>query len=288
MKKSLLLPVVFLSVFSLFAESEGEKFFLQNNPSSAVYLLENEIKNGTASSSAWNYLGLSYFQLGDFQKSVETFRRGLSVPGTNKKVLAFNGGNSAYAMKDYQGAIELYSLTLSADPSYTQALLNRANANLMNRTYEGAISDYETYLIKVPEDPQNPKIIELLALLRKELVRLEEEQKIQEMEAQRIAEETRRMEEEMARLAAEKAERDRLAKEEEERIAAEKRAEQERIEAERRAEEERIAAEKRALEAERRRRLLEDVANSLQDIDSTSMTSGAEDIIEYDQESELD
>ena len=44
------------------------------------------------------------------------------------------------------------------------------------------------------------------------------------------------------------------------------------------------------MEAEeaRRKKLLDDVANSLQNTDSINMTSGADDIIDYDQEGELD
>jgi len=44
----------------------------------------------------------------------------------------------------------------------------------------------------------------------------------------------------------------------------------------------------RKAEEERRKKLLEDVANSLQGSDSTNLTSGAEDLIEYDLEGELD
>ena len=55
------------------------------------------------------------------------------------------------------------------------------------------------------------------------------------------------------------------------------------IEEMRKAEEER-----RKAEEERRKKLLEDVANSLQGTDSTNLTSGAEDLIDYDLEGELD
>ena len=85
-------------------------------------------------------------------------------------------------------------------------------------------------------------------------------------EAERLAEEERRMQEELAR----------------------QKEDEERLEAERKAEEERLAEIKRQEEAERRRKLLEDVANSLQNTDSTNMTSGTEDLIDYDYESELD
>ena len=103
-------------------------------------------------------------------------------------------------------------------------------------------------------------------------------------EAARLAEEEKRLAEEMER---QRLEQERLEEErrraEEERLAAEKAAEEERLAAERAAEEKRLAE-----EAERRRKLLEDVANSLHKTDSTNMSSGTEDIIEYEQESELD
>ena len=251
---------------ALFAESEGEKLFKNNKPAEAILFLEDEIKNGTASSAAYNYLGLSYYQLGDYQSSVDAFAKGLTVPATNKKVLAYNQGNAYYAMRDYENSAKSFSLALSADPKFTQALLNRANSNLMAQNYDGAITDYERFIILEPYDEQRPKIEQLVSLLKQEVARLEEEARIAAEEAARIAEEEKRMAEELAR----------------------QKEEQERLEAERRAEEERLAEIRRQEEAERRRKLLEDVANSLQNTDSTNMTSGTEDLIDYDFESELD
>ncbi len=54
------------------------------------------------------------------------------------------------------------------------------------------------------------------------------------------------------------------------------------------AEQEALEAERKAAEEERRRKLLEDVANSLQQTDTTNMTAGAEDVLDYDYESELE
>lgn len=261
---------------------------MQNKPAEASIALENEIKAGKASPGAWNYLGLCYYQLGDYQKSCEVFQKGLSVSGTNKKILAFNAGNACYAMGKYDKASEYFSLAYKTDRNYSRAVLNRANSYLMGAVYDKALTDYELFLEIAPGDPQEPQIIEMIALLRREMVRMEEERRLAEEEAARLAEEERLMQEELARLAAEREEAERLQREEEERIAAEKRAEEERIAAEKRAEEERIAEEKRKAEAERRRKLLEEVANSLQNTDSTNISSGAEDIIDFDQESELD
>ena len=248
------------------AISEGEKAFTSNNPDLAVILLEQEISEGITSSNTHNYLGLAYYQLGEYRKSVEAFAKGLASSGTNKKILSYNQGNSYYAMQDYNNAIKSYSLTLAADPKYTQALLNRANAHLMAKIYDKAIEDYEKFIIMEPEDEQRPAIEELLALLRMEKERLEEEARIAAEEAARLAEEEARLQAEL-----EKQRIEREKRELEERLAREKEE-----------------AEKRAAEAERRRKLLEDVANSLQDTDSANMSAGAGDLLDFDYESELD
>lgn len=274
MNKKLFIFLVSICFFNfIFAETEGEKAFKENRPSDAIILLENEINDGTASTSAYNFLGLSYYQLGKFEKSVEVFEKGLEIPGTNKKILAFNQGNSYFAMKKYQDAIKKYSLAFSADSKFTKALLNRANAYLMANELQSSLNDYEKYIILEPEDAQKEEILLMIDALKKELERRIEEEKIAALEAEKRAEEEKRLQEEMARIKAE-----------EERIAAEEKAKWEAEEAERL----RIEEEKRAIEAERRRKLLEDVANSLQNTDSTNMSAGTEDLIDYETEGELD
>jgi len=276
--------ILFAATSFMFAESQGEKAFKENRPGDAVILIEEEINNGEASAAAYNYLGLAYSQLGNYEKSIEAFKKGLSTPGTNKKLLAFNQGNSYFAIKQYNDAVKSYSMALAADSTYYTALLNRANAYLMAGTYKEAVNDYSKYIVVVPDDPQKEEIQRLIEALSGELKRIEEEEKFAAMEAARIAEEER--------LLAEELERQRIAEEkriEQERLAREEQERKERIEREaREAEERRIEEERKAAEAERRRKLLEDVANSLHNTDSTNMSSGAEDIIDYEQEAELD
>ncbi|HAH63562.1 MAG TPA: hypothetical protein DCL73_15865, partial [Treponema sp.] len=60
------------------AETEGERLFKNNRPADAAPLLEADIASGTASSDAYNYLGLAYYQTGQFVKSVAAFEKGLS------------------------------------------------------------------------------------------------------------------------------------------------------------------------------------------------------------------
>lgn len=232
--------------------SEGVRLFTENQPAKAIPLLEKELKGANPSVELYNYLGLAYSQIGDFQKACDTFERGLGILGTNKKVLYFNQGNAYYRLEDYQKALNCYSMSIVCDADFAEPYLNRANTNLKLNNIDDCISDYTTFLELKPNDVQEPKIRELLDLLHREKeVRLAEEKRRQE-EAERL-------------------------KQEEERLAAAK------------AEQERIASAKRAEEEERRRQLLEEVANSLkQSSDTTNMSAGAEDVLSYDEESDID
>lgn len=239
----------------LYAETDGVRQFKANNPSGAAVLLEEEIKQGDISIDTYNFLGLSYFQLGDYAKALDAFERGMKAPVADRKLLCYNEGNVAYASGDYERAESCFSLAVAVAPQMYQAVLNRANSRLMQKKYADALSDYKQYISAVPDDSQRDEIFRLVAHLEEQLV-FEEQEKI------RLAEEERRLAEENERMQAE------LARREAEQAALE--------------------AKKQAAEAERRRKLLEDVAHSLQQTDSTNMTAGAEDVLDYEYESELD
>ena len=239
----------------LFAESEGERLFKSNDPTAAIPILERELSSGSASVVAYNYLGLSYYQTGQYDKSVAVFERGLAVPCTDKKVLAYNAGNSAFAAGNYAKADSCYSLALSASPDFAKALLNRANARLNQMQLEGALGDYERYIEKVPGDPQRTEIERVIALIRAELVKREEDARAAAALERMRREEEARMYAEQERVAADKARRE---------------------------------AEARAAEEARKKKLLEDVANSLRSTNAENMTGGAEDTLGYETEPELD
>lgn len=327
--------------------SQGENLFKENKPSEAVEVLEYEILNGQISDNSYNFLGLGYYQIGDLEKSIEAFKRGIKAQPDNKKILSYNLGNSYYAVKNYGAAIECYSDSLKADPLFYEAILNRANALLMAERYGAAKEDYELYIKKCPDDVQRERIELLLKALEGEISR-------RENEARLLAEQNKPQWEEFdgnlsdKKKEGYKADWEMLAKEEapsceekkseaavttdseeaadtwqnlsdEEldemsRLASESRAERERWLSEKKRKEEEQAAlelelqkrqqqksndEERKMreqlledmmkaEEERRRKLLEDVAKSLQNTDSTTQTSGAEDLLEYDLEGELD
>lgn len=406
--KGFITAILLLSGTWLFAQnaanangglSRGETLFKENNAKDAVQVLEYEIMNGQVSENSYNFLGLGYYQLGQYDKSLDAFRRGLKVQPDNKKIFLYNIGNTYYALKDYTSAITAYSDAMNADPSFYDALLNRANALLMAGQLVSAKDDYIDFIAKCPDDPQRERIELLIKALEEEIARREEEARLlaeqnkaqweeydgnlaekkneagrtdweevdaglenakknpddpewerihsenpgavadtsnqqkvddsnkeygsefdweklehdssqalsvseeevtdkedwltfsdaelnemKELEKQSREEHEQWLENER-RKAHELATREAQAKQKEQQQALEneRKMREQLIEEMRKAEEDR-----RREEDERRKKLLEDVANSLQGTDSTNLTSGAEDLIDYDLEGELD
>ena len=278
MKRKLFLMVASLTmaVFSSFASDAyetGYNLFTTNKPAEAIPYLETALNDVAVSPSVYVYLGIAYYQTGKYPESLDVFKRGLSASGTNKRIIAFNAGNSAYAMRDYATAEEMFSLASVADPAYAAPVLNRANARLSQDKLQGALEDYQRYLVLDPYSSQRTEVEAIIQALQGEMVYREQEKERLVQEEQRMKEEEARIQAENQRIAEEKAE---AARKEAERLAAE-----------RAAEEARLAAQREA-EAERRRRLLEEVAASLQETETTGMNAGSEGVIEYEYESELD
>ena len=247
-----LFVVSFFGISFAKENSVGIKLFMENNPEQAIPIMEKELASANPNLELYNYLGIAYSQVGKFQKAVEIFEKGINTFGTNKKVLYYNLGNAYYKLGNFQKSIDSFSMALVADENFAEPYLNRANSYLRLGNIDNCILDYSTYIVKKPDDPQAPKIRDLLSLLQKEKEFQLAEQK--------------RLEEEALRL-----------KQEEERLAQAK------------AEQERLAALKKAEEEERRRKLLEEVANSLSESsDTTNMSAGTEDVFIYTDESEID
>ena len=186
-KKRFVFKILFLLVsFCAFPESEGEKLFKTNNPGQAVPLLEKDISDGNITSDTYNFLGLSYFQLGQYEKALDAFERGMKSGVSNRKLLLFNEGNVAYSAENYSKAESCFSLALAASPDFYNALLNRANSRLMQKKYSDCLADYKRFVQEQPDDAQTPEIQRLIGYLEQEIQR-------EEQEAARLAEEQKRL-----------------------------------------------------------------------------------------------
>ena len=181
-KHILMMCIVQFSVFC-FAQvnttlSQGETLFKENNAADAVEVLEYEILSGQISENSYNFLGLGYYQIGDYEKSIDAFKRGLKAQPENAKLLNYNLGNTYYALKNYIDAIECYSNAVRADPKFYDAILNRANALLMSDRLLSAKEDYQDYIEKCPDDAQKERIELLIKAIEEELARREEEARL--------------------------------------------------------------------------------------------------------------
>lgn len=147
---------------------EGEHLFRQNQPQEAVPLLREAITNGE-SPTAYIYLALAYYQLTLYDDALEVCSAGMLANGTNKKILAYNGGNISFAIEDYESAEKWYSLALTVDTTYAPAVLNRAQSRLKLGKFKDSRDDYRKYLILEPRTEQKEPIEELLAILDEEI-----------------------------------------------------------------------------------------------------------------------
>ena len=148
---------------------EAEELFRMNKPAEAIPLFESIINDDTVNPLIWVYLGVSYYQTGEYEKSIEICVKGLSNPDTEHKVLAYNAGNSAYLMRNYAKADDFYATAMKEDSSYAPPVLNRANAQLKQDNIEGAKENYELYLSLNPSTPQRENIELMIQKLTREI-----------------------------------------------------------------------------------------------------------------------
>ena len=154
------------------AYEEAVEAFQLNKPAEAIPLLEaflGDEKHDAYNPDVYVYLSAAYYQIEDYQKSIDVCELGLSKEGTNYKVLYFNEGNAAYALGQYMKAASLYEKSRGVDSQYAPATLNLANAFLRQDKIEEARDDYVLYLELKPDTSQRPEIERLIALLNEEI-----------------------------------------------------------------------------------------------------------------------
>lgn len=157
-------PVVFNADFAA-----GEELFSLNEPEKAIPYFEKALEAENVNPAVYVYLGVAYYQTGDYNKSLAVCVQGLAKENTDRKVLAYNAGNSCYAMGNYMRADASYAIALREDENYAPAVLNRANAQLKMDHLEDAKNNYIKYLELSPDSNQKEKIEELIRLLEEEI-----------------------------------------------------------------------------------------------------------------------
>lgn len=149
----------------------GEKLFGLNKPAEAIPYFEKCVELENINPNVWIHLGVAYYQTGDFTRSLACCTRGLTKENTDHKILAYNAGNSAYALTNYARADACYAIAIREDENFGPAYLNRANAQLKQDHLQDAKQNYEKYLELEPKSSQRPEIERLISLLDEEIAR---------------------------------------------------------------------------------------------------------------------
>ncbi len=160
---------------------------MTNNPKSAVSWFELALKENPGDGNIYNYLGISYEQLGENGKAIETYQRGLKYAGSLKSSFLTNIANNYVLQKNFDTAINFYTQAIDLDNN-GNALRNRAGEYLRKKSYDDALNDYKLYLTIDQEPYQETEIRRVISLLELKLdefarLQLEEERKRLEEEA---------------------------------------------------------------------------------------------------------
>ena len=163
------------------ALTSGLELFMTNNPKSAVSWFELALKENPGDGKIYNYLGISYEQLGENVKAIETYQRGLKYAGSLESSFLTNIANNYVLQKKFDTAINFYTQAIELDNN-GNALRNRAGEYLRKKSYDDALDDYKLYLTIDPEPYQETEIRRVISLLELKIdeftrLQLEEERK---------------------------------------------------------------------------------------------------------------
>ncbi len=150
---------------------KGEELFQLNKPEQAIEYFEKALEKENVDPKIYVYLGVCYYQIKNYDKSLSVCVQGLAKEETDHKILAYNAGNSCYAMGNYMRADASYAIALHEDENYSPAVLNRANAQLKLDHLEDSKNNYIRYLELEPESPQKERIETIIGLLDAEIIR---------------------------------------------------------------------------------------------------------------------
>ena len=197
-----------LSASLCFADafSEGEKLYSENRPLDALIYFQKALEENPENPSAYNLLGLCYYQLADYEASQQTFVKGCELPSKLRYILYYNAGNAAFAMGDYENAEIYYTASIELNPDFPSAVLNRGNTRLKLNVFKGASEDYKRYLELEPDTNQREQIEKLIYEANqawyeqeREKINYEMQEELLQLEIQRLLteRETRKLEYEL-------------------------------------------------------------------------------------------
>ena len=177
--------------------ARGEELFMQNKPQEALKYLESAVSEDPAHVQAFIYLGIVFQQIKRLDDAIATYQKILPKGGDETARIACNLGNAYFTKGDFALARRYFTQAIEADPKYSPAYLNRANALVKIGELKNAITDYEFYLSLEPRSRQREQVQRLIAFIREEFAAAERRRLMAEEAARAEAERRRRLLEEV-------------------------------------------------------------------------------------------
>lgn len=119
----------------------------------AYFKIDPDTKTATGISTissmkvdTWNYIGLSHYQLSEYELAIEAFDNGLEFENENTDIL-INRALSYEKMHNNTMAIADYQMVLSTSPDHELALVNMQRLS----SDETELSDLDAFITKFPE-----------------------------------------------------------------------------------------------------------------------------------------
>jgi tetratricopeptide (TPR) repeat protein len=167
--KRILFFILLVASTGSYAESpsfkQGEDLYLFDKPEEARPYLEKAIAEDPSNELAYLHLGIVYQQLKDPKKAIAILKRGLNVSSLYTEQFHYDIGINFLSQKEYTFAEQSFTDAIIANPQFADPYLDRANARMELVKYDGAVADYTLFLQLKPDDPQRPRIEELLRRL---------------------------------------------------------------------------------------------------------------------------
>lgn len=170
-KRFILLVLVLIATGAQIAVAQtspldrGKELFLENKMEEARPFLETALTQYPKDERIYLYLSTVYESLGQYERAVTLLQRGVQYAQDYLDVMYFNIANNMFKQNKNILAVEMYTKALEANPSLSEAYLNRANTALKVERYENASDDYKLYLQLQPNTPQRPQIEQVLSII---------------------------------------------------------------------------------------------------------------------------
>jgi tetratricopeptide (TPR) repeat protein len=162
----------------------GKELYSWNRFDEAKQYFEEALRLEPGNEEIISALALSYIKLQEFDNAILLLQRTMNTNNSIDKSKLYVLLGVCYFGKDEKKiAEEMYTQAIILNKSFAQPYLSRANVRVGLKEYEGAISDYEHFLVLKPFTEQRPQIEAMIAALRgylEEQEKLAQEQKEKE------------------------------------------------------------------------------------------------------------